>query len=148
MAASTNSTQLKEFCTIYNSAYTQVPVADTPPFNDKIEIVHSDQDIFGCTDLSSNDTHNIVDKAFVVNRGNCTFVQKALVAQSAGAHLLIVVYNESKIFTVPDLQVNETEMPVKIPVLLISNMTGENIIVSTQLIISRVYKEKRVSNYI
>ena len=106
-------------------------MADTPSFNNKIEAVYSDQDIFGCTGLSSNDTHN---EAAVVHRGHCTFVEKALVAQSAGACLLIVVYNESKVLKVPDLEVNKTERSVNIPVLLVSNTTGEDIIVSMKLI--------------
>ena len=128
LATSTDSRQWKEFCSIYNSDYTQVPLAGAPLFSDTLEVVYSDEDFLGCTDLPSNDT--VVDKALIVHRGNCTFVQKALVAQSAGARLLLVVYNESQIWTVPDLQVDKTETPVSIPVLLISNVTGENIIVS------------------
>ena len=131
LATSTDSRQWNEFCSIYNPDYTQVPVANAPSFSNKLEAIYSDEDVFGCTDLSPNET--VVDKALIVHRGNCTFVQKALVAQSAGARLLIVVYNESQIWTVPDLQVNKTETPVNVPVLLISNMTGKSIIVSMQL---------------
>ena len=127
LATSTDSRQWNEFCSIYNADYTQIPVAGAPSFSNKLEAVYSDEDVFGCTNLSPNET---VDKALIVHRGNCTFVQKALVAQSAGARLLIVVYNESQVWTVPDLQVNKNETPVNIPVLLISNVTGENILVS------------------
>ena len=129
--ATTDSREWKDFCSIYNPAYTQVQVANAPSFSNKLEAVYSDEDIFGCSYLSPNDT--AVDKALLVRRGNCTFVQKALVAQAAGARLLVVVYNESQVWTVPDLQVNKTETPVNIPVLLISNVTGENIMVSIQL---------------
>ena len=71
----------------------------------------------------------------IVKRGGCTFAKKALVAQSAGAHSLIVVYNESEIWTVPDLQVDEAETPVSIPVFLVSNTTGKNIQVCPILLV-------------
>ncbi len=131
LATSTDSSEWTEFCSIYNSDSTQVPVANAPVVGNKLQAVYSDEDIFGCTDLSPTDID--VDKALIVNRGNCTFVQKALVAQSAGARLLMVVYNESQVWTVPDLQVDKNETPVNIPVLLISNVTGENIMVSIKL---------------
>jgi hypothetical protein len=131
LATSTDSREWTEFCSIYNSDATQVPVANAPLVGNKLEAVYSDEDIFGCTDLSPNDT--VDGKALIVNRGNCTFVQKALVAQSAGARLVVVVYNESQVWTVPDLQVDKNETPINIPVLLISNVTGENIWVSMKL---------------
>ena len=130
LAASSGSGEWEEFCGIYNSDFTQVPVASDPLVGDKLEVVYPDEDVLGCTDLSPNDT--AVDKALIFRRGNCTFVQKALVAQSASARLLLVVYNESQVWTVPDLQVNKSETAVNISVLLISNVTGENLIVSIQ----------------
>lgn len=130
LAASSGSGEWEEFCGIYNSDFTQVPVASDPSVGDKLEAVYPDEDVLGCTDLSPNDT--AVDKALIFRRGNCTFVQKALVAQSASARLLLVVYNESQVWTVPDLQVNKSETAVNISVLLISNVTGENLIVSIQ----------------
>lgn len=131
LATSTDSREWTEFCSIYNSDATQIPIGNAPLMNDKLEAIYSNEDVFGCTYLLPNDT--VVDKALIVDRGNCTFVQKALVAQSAGAHLLIVVYNESQVWTVPDLQVDENETPVNMPVLLISNVTGENIMVSIRM---------------
>ena len=92
----------------------------------EIEAVQPPQDEFGCTGFPS---HSLNGSALVVSRGNCTFVHKALRAQSAGADLLIVVYNESKVFTIPDLQTNETTSVI-IPVMLISNVSGENLSVS------------------
>ena len=130
LAASSGSGEWEEFCGIYNSDFTQVPVASDPSVGDKLEAVYPDEDVLGCTDLSPNDT--TFDKALIFRRGSCTFVQKALVAQSAGARLLLVVYNESQVWTVPDLQVNKSETAVNISVLLISNVTGENLIVSIQ----------------
>lgn len=130
LAASSGSGEWEEFCGIYNSDFTQVPVASDPSVGDKLEVVYPDEDVLGCTDLSPNDT--AVDKALIFRRGNCTFVQKALVAQSASARLLLVVYNKSQVWTVPDLQVNKSETAVNISVLLISNVTGENLIVSIQ----------------
>lgn len=126
---STSPAQWKEFCAIYNPTFTTVSTAKSPSASDGIPAVYSDLDTFGCTDLPSN---SLVGNASIVSRGNCTFVQKALVAQSAGAHLLVVVYNESKILTIPDLQVNGSTS-VKIPVLLISNVSGESITVSCNL---------------
>ena len=130
LAASSGSGEWEEFCGIYNSDFTQVPVASDPSVGDKLEAVYPDEDVLGCTDLSPNDT--AIDKALIFRQGNCTFVQKALVAQSASARLLLVVYNESQVWTVPDLQVNKSETAVNISVLLISNVTGENLIVSIQ----------------
>ena len=131
LATSTDSREWTDFCSIYNSDATQVPVGSAPLVANKLEAVYSNEDVFGCANLSPNDT--VVDKALIVDRGNCTFVEKALVAQSAGAHLLIVVYNESQVWTVPNLQVDKNETPVNIPVLLISNVTGENIMVGIQI---------------
>ena len=114
----------KDFCAIYNPV--EVSISNTHLFVNEIKAVQPPQDEFGCTGLPS---HSLNGSALVVSRGNCTFVDKALVAQSAGADLLIVVYNELKVFTVPDLQVNETTSVI-IPVMLISNISGENLSVS------------------
>ena len=66
-------------------------------------------------------------------------------AQSAGADLLIVVYNESKVFTIPDLRVNETT-PVTISVMLISNdsnVSGEILSVSSLVHWTMYHAEKK-----
>lgn len=125
LAVYTDSGPSSEFCAIYNPA--DVSVTNTPLFSHDLEAVQPPQDVFGCVGLSS---HNLSSIASVTSRGNCTFVEKALVAESAGADLLVVVYNESKVLTVPDLQVQRSES-VNITVLLISNISGQKLTVST-----------------
>ncbi len=57
-------------------------------------------------------------------RGNCTFTEKALLAQEAMAAMLIVVYDSE---SVSSPQLNSS---VTIPVLMVDNETGQLILVS------------------
>lgn len=66
-----------------------------------------------------------------MDRGNCTFYHKALVAQKVNASILVIVYNETMVPVEPSLEPMEQDGPsITIPVILISNVTGEEIKVS------------------
>lgn len=69
------------------------PVPSTPIIEDLIMVVADDgQPSLGCTALLN--TTEIAGKIAVADRGTCTFVQKAIMAQEAGAVALIIINNQ------------------------------------------------------
>ena len=84
-------------------------------------VTSTSYDPYGCTPpplgLATNQT-------LVVLRGNCTFNDKALLAQSAGARMVVVVYDSSQVAP-PSL--NDS---IIIPVLMLDNDTGQQLLVS------------------
>ncbi len=108
---------------MYNSDYTTL-VTQTQPLssNYHLAVGNTSYDPYGCspppTDLVT------VNSTLVVLRGNCTFTEKALLAQEAMAAMLIVVYDSE---SVSSPQLNSS---VTIPVLMVDNETGQLILVS------------------
>ncbi len=92
-------------------------------------------DPLGCEDIA----HLVPSLSLVVERGNCTFYHKALVAQQVNASLLVVIYNDTMVTSVPSLEADSDSggQPISIPVLLVSNDTGEEIKVTEKFICSR-----------
>lgn len=117
----------QSYCAIYNPTYTSISKSKPDASKFHQVLVLKDSKSFGCesvSDLWSN-------LGVVVDRGNCTFYQKAFVAQTANASLLLVIYNETMVMTVPSLEMDEgAVLPITIPVLLVGNETGEAIKVS------------------
>ena len=77
--------------------------------------------LLGCSDLSS--TPNIAGRMVLIQRGECTFAQKALMAQAAKASAMILydnVPNEKPWSVIGDANVT-------IPVMMISNSDGLSI---------------------
>lgn len=70
--------------------------------------------------------------SLVAERGNCSFYDKALVAQKVNASLLLVVYDKAMVTSIPNLTSPEGDPAIDLPVLLISNTTGEEIKVSVK----------------
>jgi hypothetical protein len=64
-----------------------------PPPVGSIEVVFSDP-IEGC---NGTDTSTWSGKAIVVRRGNCTFLQKAKIANTGNASVLIIVNTEDRV---------------------------------------------------
>jgi len=81
-------------------------------------------DPYGCVQPMDR---GVVNKSVVLLRGNCTFSEKALNAQLAGAKMVVVVYNESQ-SRLANPSLNES---ITIPVLMVGNASGEFILVSS-----------------
>ena len=102
-----SSTWSDTICTIYNKDWGHVPITDHPStmvcsYNNYYYIIIASNiqyraeeasDQLSCTQQSLTN----VGGAIVCLRGNCSFCEKAQYAESAGAKLLVVVYNGSDI---------------------------------------------------
>ena len=113
------------YCAVYNPSYAPLPVGNDPSAGQFHEASLED---FGCTDFPAGLHEN---SSVIVDRGNCNFYDKALMAQRANASMLLVVYNESMISSVPllvpDNNQSESDPTIVIPVLFIGSDTGEMI---------------------
>ena len=119
------------FCAIYNPLYLSPPQQDHPtsfytavyPSNDDPSF-----DPLGCSPINSS--FHLSNISLVVGRGNCTFYRKAIVAKAADAALLVVVYNQTTVDSIPSMepddQDNETSS-IDIPVIFIGNDSGEEL---------------------
>jgi len=117
----------ESYCAAYNSEYTTISKKE-PGQGDyyKAEFLsNSSLDPFGygCEELPP-DVKNLCLIAF---RGNCTFYKKALFAQRANASFLIVIYNETMVTSIPDFKPGKGDPSINMPVLFVSNVTGESI---------------------
>jgi hypothetical protein len=77
--------------------------------------VSQDGTTLGCTAITSD----VAGKIALVDRGSCPFVQKAVVAQAAGAKALLVANNAAGV-----LGMTGTDPTVTIPAALVSNTVG------------------------
>ncbi|XP_026565626.1 signal peptide peptidase-like 2A isoform X2 [Pseudonaja textilis] len=80
----------KDYCIFYNSTWTSLPDVLSSIDYAKLEFLTS---TLLCS--PSDVTQDIKDKAIVVKRGNCTFIEKAEIAQRFGAKLLLVASETS-----------------------------------------------------
>ncbi|ETE64244.1 Signal peptide peptidase-like 2A, partial [Ophiophagus hannah] len=80
----------KDYCIFYNSTWTSLPDTLSSIDYAKLEFLTS---TLLCS--PSDVTQDIKDKAIVVKRGNCTFLEKAEIAQRFGAKLLLVASETS-----------------------------------------------------
>ncbi|KAG8145061.1 putative Signal peptide peptidase-like 2A-like protein [Naja naja] len=80
----------KDYCIFYNSNWTSLPDLVSSIDYAKLEFLTS---TLLCS--PSDVTQDIKDKAIVVKRGNCTFLEKAEIAQRFGAKLLLVASETS-----------------------------------------------------
>lgn len=126
----------ESYCALFNPTYTSLPTRarpDAKDFHRAFFLKNSHQlDPFCCEDLPTSFQKEL---SVVADRGNCTFYRKALVAQRVNASLLVVVYDTDMVTLMPNLSRSvETDPSISIPVLLVSNATGEEIIVSVCVI--------------
>uniref|UniRef100_U3F777 Signal peptide peptidase-like 2A-like protein n=1 Tax=Micrurus fulvius TaxID=8637 RepID=U3F777_MICFL len=80
----------KDYCIFYNSTWTSLPDILSSIDYAKLEFLTS---TLLCS--PSDITQDIKDKAIVVKRGNCTFLEKAEIAQRFGAKLLLLASETS-----------------------------------------------------
>ncbi|XP_038058211.1 signal peptide peptidase-like 2B isoform X2 [Patiria miniata] len=114
--ASDGNTQTKEYCITYDQEATLPKTLKDEDYHPLVDLSPSTL----C--LSPDDPAKLSGAVVEALRGNCTFLQKGLVAQEAGATSLLVV-SAAKIST-PD--VNQSE-ELKIPVSLISSSDHKDI---------------------
>ncbi|XP_072554390.1 signal peptide peptidase-like 2A isoform X2 [Paramormyrops kingsleyae] len=103
--------QEKEYCLVYNSSFSSISVS----LNDAIDyqlVNLSSSFLCSSSDVRPNE---LKGKAVVVMRGNCTFGQKAQVAQDSGATTILIASDEPLV--TPFVNVTEYGQ-VKIPVAL------------------------------
>lgn len=117
----------ESYCAVYNSFYVsasairQAGVFHPGFWNDSTLF-----DPLGCTNVPAEFQEMVDDHSLIVDRGNCSFYHKALVAQQVNASMLLVVYNET-ITSVPGLEPEDNGPPISIPVLFVSKETGEEL---------------------
>ncbi len=116
-----NETQHK-FCSVYNPDHTHLDTLSQPSQNDYVLAVQNTSlyDPYGCAPPPSD---LVANKTLIVLRGNCTYSEKAYLAQEASAAMLVVVYDE-KTMSSPSL--NDS---ITIPVLMVNNETGRLLLV-------------------
>eukprot|EP01130_Rhizamoeba_saxonica_P018813 TRINITY_DN9557_c0_g1_i1.p1 TRINITY_DN9557_c0_g1~~TRINITY_DN9557_c0_g1_i1.p1 ORF type:complete len:504 (-),score=62.78 TRINITY_DN9557_c0_g1_i1:36-1547(-) len=104
--------KLTSFCASYNYDSSALPNKMPSTATQLVYSIPSD----GCTiDNKNNYTGSFV----LINRGNCSFYEKAIIAQNLGAFGVIIINNSSDIFPP---QGNETEFSnINIPVAMLSN---------------------------
>ncbi len=88
------SNEARKFCSVYNPDHTHLDTLTRPSQNDYVLAVGntSSYDTYGCAPPPSD---LVANKTLFVLRGNCTFNEKAFVAQEALAAMLVVVYEGS-----------------------------------------------------
>ncbi|XP_033022443.1 signal peptide peptidase-like 2A isoform X1 [Lacerta agilis] len=102
----------KDYCIYYNSEWTYLPSALKNVTYTRLEILTPK---LLCS--PSDATREIVkDKAIVVSRGNCTFVEKAEIAQKLGAKMLLIA-SETSI----DTPYGNKTANITIPITLVRN---------------------------
>lgn len=117
----------ESYCAVYNSFYVSpAAIAQAGAFHPGLWNDSALLDPFGCTDVPAEFRREVNNHSVIVDRGNCTFYRKALVAQKVNASMLLVVYNET-ITSVPALEPEDDGPPISIPVLFVSRETGEKL---------------------
>lgn len=123
----------ESYCAIYNPSFSSLPtrsLADEGSFHQGYYLGDPSvplADPLGCADVPAEYRKEVVNGTLIVDRGNCTFYRKALAAQGVNASLLLVVYNETMVTDLPDLEPEGDGPLISIPVIFISNGTGEEI---------------------
>lgn len=119
----------ESYCAIYNPDYTSIPTQSRPDASQFHEAfflnVSTSSNPFGCEDLPPGFQKNL---SLIVERGNCTFYRKALVAQTGKASMLVVIYNATVVTSVPSLEPegNSSGPSISIPVLFVGNHAEES----------------------
>ena len=115
-----------DFCVLYNPSYAPIPTASLPDATRFHAAFYPEEDDpLGCTKLPPGTPEGI---SVVFDRGNCTFYTKALEAQKVNASMVVIVYNETILDSVPSLVPGDkSSPPITIPVVFISNSSGEDL---------------------
>lgn len=92
-------------------------------FRDRVEPLSTNSSLLGCSNASWAGANDVNGSIALVLRGNCSFAQKTLVAQAAGATAVIVVNYQNEVFqmTYPADLANEQ---YSIPSIMVSSFTG------------------------
>jgi len=117
------------FCAVFNPKYAALssqsyPQADT--FHHVIYLNDSAESRLGCS-FPADPNPSLRDAAVVVDRGNCSFYRKALVAQEQGAAFLVVAFNRSSFNGLPHLAAadrKQTDPSILIPVFYLQHGTA------------------------
>lgn len=93
------------------------PAFKTIPQGD-IYLFHDIKKLYGCDPYSRKDSKVVKNKILLISRGGqCTFIEKVLHAQKAGAKAVIFLNNQYGDIRI----VGTSEIPVKIPSMIISH---------------------------
>lgn len=120
----------ESFCAIYNPSYTSLPTrnqAEAGLYHPGALLRdYNALDPLACANVTDDSMNGLlVNHSVIVERGQCDFYRKALNVQYWNASLLLVVYNDTESVVVPSLDHEDDGPPISIPVLLVSNETGE-----------------------
>ncbi|XP_051146736.1 signal peptide peptidase-like 2 [Andrographis paniculata] len=74
-------------------------------------------------DFCTSPTNKLAGEVAVVDRGNCSFVSKAKVAEAAGASALLIINYRTELFKMV-CEANETDVWVRIPVVMLPQDAG------------------------
>jgi len=115
------------FCAIFNPTFVAPPTQSHPRLDNFHPAVYPSKnpDRLGCSAPTDSD-EIVANGSLVVDRGICTFYEKAAVAQTLEASMLVVVYNSTNL-AIPDLESNSNKTPISIPVLIIGNDSGQQL---------------------
>ncbi|CAG8444055.1 9668_t:CDS:10 [Ambispora leptoticha] len=86
-------------------------------------LVHIASSPFGCSVFSAEEQDIIRNQLLMVKRGGCTFVEKVLYGQNAGARAVIVVSDDNHLFQ-PALPSEVGALDIRIPCVLVTFETG------------------------
>ncbi len=111
------------FCAVFNPSFVKPPYQDYP--NNFHRAVYPSENKLGCSS-PINYNSSIVKPSVILDRGGCTFYEKARASQERDASMVVVVYNSTSM-AVPDLKPNASDPSISIPVLIIGNDSGQQL---------------------
>ncbi|CAA2992964.1 signal peptide peptidase-like 4 [Olea europaea subsp. europaea] len=80
-------------------------------------------------DCCTNPRNKLTGEVILVHRGNCSFTAKANVAEAAGASAILIVNNRTELFKMV-CEVNETDVDIRIPAVMIPQDAGASLVQS------------------
>uniref|UniRef100_A0A3B1JZU9 Signal peptide peptidase like 2A n=1 Tax=Astyanax mexicanus TaxID=7994 RepID=A0A3B1JZU9_ASTMX len=104
-----NGSLIKEYCLVYNSSWSNI--SDSLSNAVRYELVNMTHSVL--CDESGVTPGSLVGKAVAVMKGNCTFSQKAQVAQKLGAAVLLIAVKDAMVSRLAnDTEIEKVNIPL------------------------------------
>ncbi|KJE94933.1 hypothetical protein CAOG_05473 [Capsaspora owczarzaki ATCC 30864] len=123
---SSHSEDTDTFCFVYNPAFANLALRSETPTMAVVQATPAD----ACTPLLGNATLLYAGRAVLVDRGNCTFGDKAKQIQEAGGLLVVVINTDDSAF-VPGGNAS-VYAEVHIPVGMLASSDGRTLVAAVQ----------------
>ncbi|KAL6998718.1 Signal peptide peptidase-like 4, partial [Sarracenia purpurea var. burkii] len=111
---------------------------------------HANQTILALSnppDCCSQPKNKFTGEVILVQRGNCSFIAKANVAEAAGASAILIINNRAELFKMV-CEANETNVDIDIPTVMLPQDAGlslEESLKNNSLVSVQLYSPKRPS---